>query len=76
MDHKKESGFPLDIDLRNLNMDVVLSPKLGEARLRRFAFVEMEPQSPDENGALKKDTEFISANEVHLGLRHHHLLSE
>lgn len=44
-----------DIDLRNFNMDVVLSPKLGEARLRRFAFVEMEPQSPDEDEAGLKD---------------------
>jgi transcriptional regulator with XRE-family HTH domain len=44
-----------DIDLRNFNMDVVLSPKLGESRLRRFAFVEMEPQSPDEDEAGLKD---------------------
>jgi transcriptional regulator with XRE-family HTH domain len=34
-----------DIDLRTFNMDIVLTPTLGKERLRRFAFVEMEPES-------------------------------
>ncbi len=34
-----------DIDLRNFNMDIVLTPTLGEERLKRFAFVEIEPES-------------------------------
>lgn len=42
-----------DIDLRNFNMEVILSPKLGESRLKRFAFVEMEEESQDEEPGLK-----------------------
>jgi transcriptional regulator with XRE-family HTH domain len=42
-----------DIDLRSFNMDVILSPKLGESRLKRFAFVEMEAESQDEEPGLK-----------------------
>lgn len=42
-----------DIDLRNFYMDVILSPKLGESRLKRFAFVEMEAETQDEEPGLK-----------------------
>jgi transcriptional regulator with XRE-family HTH domain len=38
-----------DIDLRTFNMNIVLTPTVGEERLRRFAFVEMEPQSQMED---------------------------
>ena len=38
-----------DIDLRTFNMNIVLTPTLGEERLRRFAFVEMEPESQVED---------------------------
>jgi Helix-turn-helix. len=38
-----------DIDLRSFHMNIVLIPTFGEERLRRFAFVEMEPQSPMED---------------------------
>ncbi len=38
-----------DIDLRSFNMSIVLTPTLGEERLRRFAFVEMEPESQAED---------------------------
>lgn len=42
-----------DIDIRNFYMDVILSPKLGESRLKRFAFVEMEAETQDEEPGLK-----------------------
>jgi len=38
-----------DIDLRTFNMDILLTPTLGKERLRRFAFVEMEPESQVED---------------------------
>jgi len=38
-----------DIDLRTFNMNIVVTPTLGEERLRRFAFVEMEPESQVED---------------------------
>jgi hypothetical protein len=41
-----------DIDLRNFNMSIELTPKLGEAQLRRFAFVELEPESIDDQPGL------------------------
>ena len=37
-----------DIDLRNFDMIVESTAKLGEAQLRRFAFVELEPESGEE----------------------------
>jgi transcriptional regulator with XRE-family HTH domain len=38
-----------DIDLRTFNMNVVLTPTLGEERLRRFAFIEVESESQEED---------------------------
>ena len=38
-----------DIDLLTFNMSVVLSPTLGRERLKRFAFVEMEPEPERED---------------------------
>jgi transcriptional regulator with XRE-family HTH domain len=42
-----------DIDLLNFEMSVELTPKLGESQLRRFAFVELEPESIDNELGLK-----------------------
>jgi len=43
-----------DIDLRTFHMNIVLIPTFGEERLRRFAFAEIEPQSPmDDEPGLK-----------------------
>jgi transcriptional regulator with XRE-family HTH domain len=42
-----------DIDLRNFEMSIVLSPKRGEAQLRRFAFVELDPESADQEPGLR-----------------------
>lgn len=41
-----------DIDLRNFDMSIELTPKLGEAQLRRFAFVELEPESISDQPGL------------------------
>lgn len=38
-----------DIDLRTFNMNIVITPTLGEERLRRFAFIEMESESQVED---------------------------
>jgi hypothetical protein len=43
-----------DIDLRNFDMSIVLNPKLGEAQLRRFAFVELQPESSEIEPGLKE----------------------
>lgn len=38
-----------DIDLATFDMSVILSPSLGRERLRRFAFIETEPEQPMED---------------------------
>lgn len=42
-----------DIDLINFDMSVILSPSLGRERLKRFAFVETEPEQLTEEPGLK-----------------------
>lgn len=44
-----------DIDLLTFNMSVVLSPTLGRERIKRFAFVEMEPDPEIENESGLRD---------------------
>jgi len=44
-----------DIDLITFNMSVILRPTLGKEQLKRFAFVEMEPELPMEDEPGLKD---------------------
>lgn len=53
-----------DIDLITFHMSVVLSPQLGNEQLKRFAFVELEPDQPDDGQAGLR--EFLSEYQLSL----------
>ena len=57
-----------DIDLITFHMSVVLRPQLGKEQLKRFAFVELEPDQPadDQNGLRG----FLSEHQVSLDITH------
>lgn len=57
-----------DIDLITFHMSIVLRPHLGKEQLKRFAFVELEPDQPDgdQNGLRG----FLSEHQVSLDITH------